>query len=244
MNSGIFRKAIDAINEQGAVIVFPINNKKDPKSLWSCLYPRAKMRWEWDDSADNRVVQMWHLREEISRSGQVIYSKWFQGRATCFSKSLFVHLLSATQAHKKRNNLKLSEAKEIMDVLEMDSPMSTKLIKEASGLQGKSLEGLYNKSMRELWMPGLIVGYGEVQDSSFPSLAVGATSTLFEELWHQAGELEAQESLRWLEKKLGAENLFFKYLVKYIDKQLKLTSERQRKDDSAEEDEASTSSLT
>src|SRR5688500_3775901 len=129
MNSGIFRKAIDAINEQGAVIVFPMNNKKDPKSLWSCLYTRAKMRWLCDDSADNRVVQMCHLREEISRSGQIIYSKWYQGRATCFSKNVFVHLLSAAQAHKKRNHIKLSEAKEIMDVLEMDSPISTKQIK-------------------------------------------------------------------------------------------------------------------
>jgi hypothetical protein len=220
VSSALFKKAVQAINEQGALIVFPVNNRKDPMSVWSCLFPRTKMRWEWDDSADNRVVQMWHLREELSRSGQIVYSKWFQGRATCFSKKVFVRLLSATQAHKKRNNLKISEAKEIIDVLEMDSPISTKQIKEAVSLQGKSLEGLYNKAMKELWLPGLIVGYGEVQDSSFPSLAVGATSTLFEELWKQAQDLKPQESTQWLEKKLGPQNLFYKYLVKYIKAQI------------------------
>lgn len=216
MSSALFKRAVEAINHKGALLVFPMNNKKDPESVWSCLFPRTKMRWEWDDSADNRVVQMWHLREELSRSGQIVYSKWYQGRATCFSKKVFVHLLSAAQAYKVRSHLKLREARNIIETLEMDSPISTKLIKESAGLQGKSLEGMYNKAMKDLWLPGLIVGYGEVQDSSFPSLAVGATSNIFEELWAQAQELDPEESKKWLEKKLGSHNLFFKYLVKNL----------------------------
>ncbi len=235
MSSALFQKAVKAVNEEGALIVFPLNNRKDPLSVWSCLFPRTKMRWEWDDSADNRVVQMWHLREELSRSGEVVYSKWFQGRATCFSKKVFVRILSAARAHKKRHDLRISEAKEIIDVLEMDSPISTKQIKEAVGLQGKSLEGLYNKAMKELWLPGLVVGYGEVQDSSFPSLAVGATSTLFEELWSQAQNLNPQDSIQWLEKKLGSQNLFYKYLVKYINNQTKLISGKPRTDGLSED---------
>src|SRR4051812_23258502 len=150
MSSALFKRAVDAINLKGALLVFPSNNKKEPQSVWSCLFPRTKMRWEWDDSADNRVVQMWHLREELSSSGQVVYSKWFQGRATCFSKKVFLHILSISRAHKQRPLLKSHESKEIIETLEMDSPLSTKQIKELVGLQGKSFEGHYSRAMKEL----------------------------------------------------------------------------------------------
>jgi hypothetical protein len=215
-HSPLFKKAVKAINEEGALLVFPINNKKEPSSVWSALWPKSKMRWEWDESADNRVVQLWYLKEELSRSGDIIYSKWYQGRATCFSKEVFKHMMAAFRAHEVKNKLKIPESRNILEALEMDSPLSTKQIKEAASLQGKSFEGHYNKAMRALWIPGLITGFGEVQDSSFPSLAVGATSVLFEELWLEAADLDPSESLKWLEKKLGAENLFFKFMVKQL----------------------------
>ena len=65
-------KAIEAINRNGSLLVFPIQNREEPKSLWSELYPKTKMKWEWDDSADSRVAKLWHLREELSRSKREI----------------------------------------------------------------------------------------------------------------------------------------------------------------------------
>ncbi len=88
------KKAIQAINKQGALLVYPLANRKEPLSIWSELYPRVKMRWEWDEDADNRVAELWYLREELSRSREVVYAKWFQGRATFFSREVFVKLLS------------------------------------------------------------------------------------------------------------------------------------------------------
>ena len=48
--------------------------------------------------------------------------------------------------------------------------------------------------MRELWERLLIVGVGEVDDGAFPSLAVGATEVLFEELWEQALEHSEEDA--------------------------------------------------
>src|SRR5687768_12915388 len=104
------QKALKAIKEKHALLVFPINNKKEPLSLWQCLYPRSEMRWEWDEGGDNRVATLWHLRAQLSTSREVIYSKWYQGRATFFSKEAFVRLMSVTQAHRQRESLKSSEA--------------------------------------------------------------------------------------------------------------------------------------
>jgi hypothetical protein len=208
------KKAIDAINKNGAVLVFPINNRKEPLSLWHCLYPRSEMRWEWDESGDNRVAGLWHLRGELSISREVIYAKWYQGRATFFSRETFTHLLAFQQAHLQRERLKATEGPAIMEVLEMDSPLSTRQIKEVAELKGKSFEGHYNRVMKELWWFGLIVAFGEVEDSSFPSLAVGATSTLFEDIWADAHKISPTEAQTWLKKKLGADNLFFKALHK------------------------------
>jgi hypothetical protein len=208
------KRGVKFINDEGILLVFPINNRKEPNSLWQCLYPRSKMRWEWDESGDNRLAGLWHLREQLSRSGKVVYVKWYQGRATFFSRDAFVRFLSAQRSFERRGSIENPEAAAIIEVLEMDSPLSTKQIKEAVDLQGRSLETQYNRAMKELWSNGLIVAFGEVEDSSFPSLAVGATKNLFEDLWQEAKRHKPDESLEWLRRRLGEENLFFKYLLK------------------------------
>src|SRR5687767_5530271 len=93
------RSAISRINKNGILLVFPINNRKEPKSLWSEFFPRTKMKWEWDETGDNRVGDLWMLMKRLSDCRQVVYSKWYQGRATFFSRELFVALLSLTKQH-------------------------------------------------------------------------------------------------------------------------------------------------
>ena len=208
------KNGIKFIEEAGILLVFPINNKKEPDSLWHRLHPRSKMRWEWDESGDNRLANLWHLREKLSSSGKVVYTKWYQNRATFFSRETFTRFLAVQQAAKRREAIENPEARAIIDILEMDSPVSTKQIKEAVDLQGRSLEAHYNRAMKELWQSGLIVAFGEVQDSSFPSLAVGATKTLFEDLWLAAKREKPKKSLAWLAQKLGQDSLFFQYLKK------------------------------
>lgn len=82
-------RAIEKIESAGAILVFPIANQKEPASLWSVFYPRSQMRWEWDESGDNRVGNLWHLRTELSTTTEVVYAKWFRGRATFFSREIF-----------------------------------------------------------------------------------------------------------------------------------------------------------
>jgi hypothetical protein len=176
------QQAISYINEAGVLLVYPINNQKDPASLWSKFYPRSEMRWEWDSGGDNRVANLWYLREELSRSREVVYSKWFQGRATFFSRQVFAALLRL----RAFDPILSRQAEEILQILNEDSPLSTKEIKAATDLRGRSLESAYTKAMKELWLQMLIVGYGEKDDGAFPSLAVGATKTLFEDLWQMA----------------------------------------------------------
>lgn len=208
----LFPKAMQAIEKNGILLVYPIKNKKEPASLWSKLFPHSEMVWEWDEDADNRVAQLWHLREELSRSEKVVYAKWYQGRATFFSTEVFTHLLAFCHTPKKLS----PTAKNILDVLEQDSPISTKTIKSAVDLQGRSLESLYNKAMKELWLRLWIVGFGEVEDSSFPSLAVGATSLLFEDLWRESKKISSADAEAFLVQKLGENNPFLKYAKKLM----------------------------
>ncbi|MBS2027495.1 MAG: hypothetical protein JST54_06265 [Deltaproteobacteria bacterium] len=42
--------------------------------------------------------------------------------------------------------------------------------------------------MKALWTRLLIVGAGEVDDGAFPSLAIGSTALLFEDLWRARSE--------------------------------------------------------
>jgi hypothetical protein len=170
------------------------------------------MRWEWDsEGADNRVAELWHLREEISRSGKVVYAKWFQGRATLFSKEIFSSLLAALPT----DRIELSRgARQILQALEENSPLSTKELKKSCPLAGAGQARLYERALKELWGALLIVGYGEVDDGAFPSLAIGATSVLFEDLVTRASRLSEEKAHAYLTKNLGEESPFYRFYLK------------------------------
>lgn len=203
------KSAISAINQAGILLVFPIQNKKEPASLWSHFFPKTKMRWEWDDSGDSRVADLWHLREELSRSKQVVYAKWYQGRATFFSRDLFVPLLATLNRVTQDRRLP-SEAKQVLEVLEMDSPLSSKVLRRRSELEGKDLESTYQKALKELWNRLRIVGFGEIDDGAFPSLAIGATQLLFEDLWRDALKRQSSPAGEFRER-LASASPFLKH---------------------------------
>ncbi|UOF01303.1 AlkZ-related protein [Bdellovibrio reynosensis] len=207
------KKMIDAINNRGALLVYPLENKKEPPSLWSELYPRTKMRWEWDQGADNRVAEMWIMREELSRSGDVVYAKWFRNRATFFSKDVFTNLLAFFGSSRDQIQLP-SASREALESFLMDSPQSTKIIKENLGWQGKLMESHYNRAMKPLWNYLFLVGYGEVNDSSFPSLNMAATESMFEDLWLKSKNIDPIKAQQHLQNALGDESLFLKYAEK------------------------------
>ncbi len=205
-------KAVAAINKRGALLVYPINNRKDPLSIWSELFPRTKMRWEWDDESDSKVADLWHLRTELSRSRKVVYSKWYQGRATFFANDVFVNLLAFM-----RPTSELGHASRMaLEALESDSPLSTKQLKVAVELEGRLLEPTYNRALKPLWQRLLIVGFGEFEDSSFPSLGIAATQTIFEDLWNESLKIDHGRAEKFLERRLSRENLFLKFARKII----------------------------
>lgn len=205
------KKAVQAINKAGALLVFPLQNRKEPASIWSALYPRTKMRWEWDEGGDNRVGKLWMIRGNLSTTKDVVYAKWFQGRATYFSKEVFVWLLAFLR---DSNKLMLREANQILEILEQDSPLGPKQLREMTETQGKRLEALYQKALKQLWQPLWIVGFGEIEDSSFPSLAVGSSRVIYEDLWNESLKLTSEQAQKKLLAKLGADNPFYLYALK------------------------------
>jgi hypothetical protein len=176
------------------------------------------MRWEWDDGGDNRVADLWHLKTELSTTSKVVYTKWYRGRATYFSKSLFQALLKKLNPHLNdayRNQVTLSEpARRILQILQAESPLSTKELKRLSDMKGRDRERIYEKALKELWSRLLIVAYGEVDDGAFPSLAVGATETLFEQLWTDALELAPEDADKTISDALDKKNPFYKFYQK------------------------------
>lgn len=209
------QKIINAVNEHGCLLVFPLDNRKDPKSIWSVLYPRTPMRWEWDSGGDNRVGELWMLRAELMDSREVVYSKWYQGRATYFSKKVFINLLAYFGTSQDRRPVGPT-SQEALDLLLMDSPQSTPLLKENLGLRGRLNESQYNRTLKPLWNYLYLVGFGEVEDSSFPSLNIGASATLFEELWLESQSIAPDAAEKYLVKTLGEDNLFLKFARKLL----------------------------
>ena len=208
------KTAVSKLNKKHMLLVFPANNSKEIPSLWNEFYPRSKMVWEWDENGDTRVSDLWHLREKLSKSGQLVYGKWFRGRATLMSRELFPALLRSLNPDLP-NIVGLSfNAREILDLLEEDSPLSTKQLRKFADLQGKENEPRYARALKELWNRNLIVGFGEIDEGAFPSLAMGATKLLFEDLWLEALDLSVQDAHATVERLLGEQSPFTKFYEK------------------------------
>lgn len=175
------------------------------------VFPRSPMRWEWDQDGDTRVSDLWILRERLSRSDQLVYAKWYQGRATLISFELFPALLRLMNPDGPEGHLTRT-AQSIYETLEEDSPLSTKALKQRVELVGRSNEGHYTRAMKELWQRLLIVGYREVDEGAFPSLAMGATRLIFEDLWQSAWSLSHEQAKKIILGRLDAGSLFLKPL--------------------------------
>jgi hypothetical protein len=207
---------IAAIERRGIVLVYPLANRDEPRSLWSELHPRTPMRWAWDASADARVAQIWHLRETLARSLDVVYAKWFRGRATFFSKQVFRAILANLATLTPDGDLRVGlsrDARALLDLLEDDSPQSTKVLRANAGLQGRANEPTYTRALKELWSRLLIVGVGEVEDGAFPSLQMSATRLRFEDLWPH-GSPPRPDDARALDAALAESPLFARELAK------------------------------
>lgn len=210
------RKAVTAINKKGVLLVFPIKNRKDVPSLWQEFYPRSPMRWEWDEDADGRIPKLWVLMKELSETGDVVYAKWFQGRATFFSRKVFTALLKRVQESETALTSPPFEASELMEILEDDSPLSTKELKALADLQGRDNAGRYNRALNWLFARLQIVGFGEADDGAFPSLVVGATKLIYEDLWLESQRMSSEEAREIVDAHLPKGEPFRKFLDKII----------------------------
>lgn len=209
-----YKKAIDIINEKGVLLVYPVNNRPDPASLWSQFYPKREMTWAWDGDADGRVSRMWILMKKLSESGDVVYSKWYKGRATFFSKKVFTALLALRHHTKGKTEAWPYSSRLLFDVLLADSPISTKLLKKQSDLVGKDMAREFDRSMRFLYENFHVVVFGEVDDGAFPSSAVGATRLLFEREWRESKNLSLKEATAILSPYFPVDSAFGKFLIK------------------------------
>jgi hypothetical protein len=187
-------RAVAAIEAHGVLLVYPVQNRPEPRSLWHALHPRARMRWAWDDSADERVVELWHLRERLARSRKVVYAKWLGGRATFFSRAVFRAALATLKAERDLEAGLGRASRDLLDIVRDDSPQPTRRLRESAGLEGRGNETAFTRAMRPLWERMLIVGTGEVEEGGFPSLAVGATELIHEPLWLDAERLRPEDT--------------------------------------------------
>jgi len=206
--------AVASIRRHGALLVFPINNRELPHSLWAEFFPNTQMIWDWNEDSDHRVGDMWQMMKQLSDCREVVYSKWYHGRATFFSHELFMAMLSLRRAHQIARQGLSETARTLFEVLENNSPLSTKQLKQITELQGRANEAAYGRGMKELFGRLLIVGFGEVDDGAFPSLAVGATELLFEELWRESARLPASKARRMLEAFMPPDSHFRRHFEK------------------------------
>jgi hypothetical protein len=209
--------AVKRINDRGVLLVFPINNRPLPLSVWSEFHPKTRMVWDWNDDAAGPVHDMWGLMKQLSDCREVVYSKWYQGRATFFSRELFVAILCLRRRQYDARRRLSSTARILFEVLENNSPLSTRKLKELTNLQGRLHETEYSRAMKDLFSCLWIVGFGEVDDGAFPSLAVGATELLYDDLWRHAEDMSIRKAQATLDRFMPPSSHFRRFFDRTSD---------------------------
>jgi len=155
--------------------------------------------------------------KQLSDCRDVVYSKWYQGRATFFSRDLFVAILCLRCRQFDARRRLSPTARILFEVLENNSPLSTRKLKELTELQGRLHEADYSRAMKELFSRFLIVGFGEVDDGAFPSLAVGATELLYDDLWRQAEGMSHRKAQTAIDRWMPQASHFRRFFDKTTD---------------------------
>jgi len=213
-----YRKALAAINERHVQLVYPIQNAREPRSLWHSLHPGSAMRWDWSEDADQRVVDLWQLKDDLCLGREVVYAKWFRGRATFFSRASFVPilaLLGTTRAEALRRNATASRQYE---ELQDNSPQTPRRLQQADKMTGSHYRGDYKRGVKLLWEQLVIVGTGEVDEGQFPALAMGATRHILEDLWEEADGMEPRDAEARCRRLLPAASPFSRFLDRLMRK--------------------------
>jgi len=176
------QSALDQVEKIGRVAIFP--EKKPSKhsiiSLWELFYPRTKMKWEWDDSADNRVVKLWWLKNEIAQTQKVLYGRFFGNRPVLVSKSETRRTLK-TLEKKPLTSL----AREILSRLEDNSPQTKRMLGRELRAEGwEPTKSEFERSLIDLQKNFLIVSLGdsEREKGPMPSSEYAALSLIFPDL--------------------------------------------------------------
>src|SRR5205814_1706486 len=115
------------------------------------FFPNTRMVWDWNEDADGRISGMWGLMKRLSERRGVVYSKWYQGRATFFSRELFESMLCMRCFRSDPRRSLSRTARTLLEVLENNSPLSTRTLKELTDLQGKHHEAEYARAMKDLF---------------------------------------------------------------------------------------------
>jgi hypothetical protein len=71
--------------------------------------------------------------------------------------------------------------------------------------------------MKDLFSRLLIVGFGEVDDGAFPSLAVGATELLYDDLWRQAESMSIRKAQAMVDHLMPPSSHFRRFFDKTSD---------------------------
>jgi hypothetical protein len=174
--------AIREVERLGCVAVFPEKSSKKSSivSLWELFYPRSPMKWEWDESADNRVVKLWWLKNEVARTQKVLYGRFFSNRPV---------FVSPSEAQKILKSLHLRPlsplAREILARLEDNSPQTKRMLgRELRGDGWEPTRADFERALLDLQKSFQIVSLGdsEREKGPMPSSEYAAFGLIFPNL--------------------------------------------------------------
>lgn len=165
------RQALDFVNSVGFCFAFKAENSELP-CLWHAACGMRDPRMPRHTHNDPAISFVWRMKDELPAERKIYYGKLLKGRPTMVSIEYLPHFYvlagrtgakdEVEQEH-RRGNLTTS-ARRIMEALRDSWPQTTKGLKLATGLHGKSDRAMFDKAIAELQTKMFIVKVAEEYD--------------------------------------------------------------------------------
>ena len=159
--------AVRFIDAVGFCLLFPVKNVLLP-SLYYAMTRRIPITW------DKYTVKLWEWKDELPRRRRALYTKYFRGRGTFFSRAMLANFLALRggsariAGHETFYSAgKVShDARTLWQTLAEHGPLATLELRHACKLDSKAGNTRFKKAILELQCLLVVTHFGAEQETA------------------------------------------------------------------------------
>jgi hypothetical protein len=179
------QRASDFVEDVGFALVFGLPDRSMPSLADAARDREGTGEGEGEGSRDwwgPDIERVWGWKDELPKRGMAWYGRFVRGRPSLLAPSLLRELYPRSGGSADFREARLgADAGRIAEILLLNGPTSTAVLREATDALGPKGRSRFDKALSELGRNLVVTHAGvEEQDSGWPAAILTLTATAFD----------------------------------------------------------------